>query len=827
MMMDPNASQAAPRETLIERVIAASARNKFLVFIFTFFAITAGIYGLRNTPLDAIPDLSDVQVIVYTDWEGRSPDLIEDQITYPISTVFIAAPKVKFVRGESMFGKSFIYVIFQDGTDIYWARSRVIEYLNSVRGSLPEGVSPVIGPDATGVGWVYEYALVDDSGKHDLAELRSIQDWNLRYSLASVKGVAEVAPIGGFVKQYKVDLDPNALVAYKIPLSEVVNSIKMSNADVGGRVFEVATTEYYIRGRGYIKNIGDIENIVLKVNNGTPVYLKNIASVHLGGDIRRGVAELDGKGETVGGIVVMRYGENALNVIDGIKKKIEEIKPSLPEGVRIVPTYDRSDLIKRAIATLREKLIEESIVVALVCVLFLWHVRSSLVAIVTLPIAIILSFIPMWWMNLTSNIMSLGGIAIAIGAMVDSAIIMIENAHKSLEHFRDEKGREPNNVERARVIISAAKGVGRALFFALLVITVSFIPVFSLTAQEGRLFKPLAFTKTFSMFFASFLGLTLVPVLMVWLIRGKIVPEIKNPVNRFLIWAYQPFVNFVLRYRAFTLIAALVILLLTIFPYRQLGSEFMPPLNEGTLLYMPTAVPGMSITEATKILQIQDRQLKKIPEALTVFGKAGQADTSTDPAPLSMFETIVSLKPFDQWPRGMTWEKFLGQVNANLRFPGMANIFWMPIQTRTEMLTTGFRSALGIKVFGPDLQGIENLAVEIEKAIVDLHDTRSAFAERTVGGYFLDFDVNREAAARYGLTAGDVNDVIETAIGGKTITTTVEARERYPVRARYAPDFRQDLDSLKRVLIPTPTGAQIPISLVADIRYRTGPPSSV
>jgi Cu(I)/Ag(I) efflux system membrane protein CusA/SilA len=821
---DSMEAKAVPkRETFIERMIERSARNKFLVFIFVIFAVAAGIYGLVHTPLDAIPDLSDVQVIVYTDWEGRSPDLVEDQVTYPISTVFIAAPKVKFVRGESMFGKSFVYVIFQDGTDIYWARSRVIEYLNSVRGSLPEGVNPVIGPDATGVGWVYEYALVDDSGKHDLAELRSIQDWNLRYALASVKGVSEVAPVGGFVKQYQVDLDPNALVAYNIPLSEVVNAIKMSNADVGGRVFEVATTEYFIRGRGYIKNVGDIENIVLKVNNGTPVYLKNIASVHLGGDIRRGVAELDGKGETVGGIVVMRYGENALNVIDGIKKKIEEIKSSLPEGVRIVPTYDRSDLIKRAIATLREKLIEESIVVALVCVVFLWHVRSSLVAIITLPIAIILSFIPMWWMNVTSNIMSLGGIAIAIGAMVDSAIIMIENAHKALEHFRDEHGREPSGLERANVIISGAKSVGRPLFFALLVITVSFIPVFSLTAQEGRLFRPLAFTKTFSMFFASFLGVTLVPVLMLLLIRGKITPEKDNLVNRFLISGYQPFVNFVLRYRWFTLACAALLLLITIFPFKRLGSEFMPPLNEGTLLYMPTAVPGMSITEATKILQIQDRQLKKIPEALTVFGKAGQADTPTDPAPLSMFETIVALKPPNEWRRGMTWDKLLAEVNANIKTPGMANIFWMPIQTRTEMLTTGFRSVLGVKVFGPDLGEIQKLAVQIERDLADMPNTRSAFAERTVGGYFLDFTVNREAAARYGLKVGDVNDIVESAIGGKNITTTVEGRERYPVNTRYARDFRQDIDSLKRVLVPTPTGAQVPISLLTDIRYKTGP----
>jgi len=810
---------------MIERIIAASVRNRFLVFVFTLFAIVAGIYTLKRAPLDAIPDLSDVQVIVYTEWEGRSPDLVEDQVTYPISTAFIAAPKVRFVRGESIFGKSFVYVIFQDGTDIYWARSRVIEYLNSIRGSLPEGVNPIMGPDATGVGWVYEYALVDDSSKLDLAQLRSIQDWNLRYALESVKGVAEVAPVGGFVKEYQIDVDPNALLAHGIPLSDVVTRVKSSNGDVGGKTFEVATTEYFVRGRGYFKSIADIENVVLKVENGTPVYVKNIGQVHLGGALRRGVAELNGQGEVVGGIVVMRYGENALNVIDGVKRKIDNIKSSLPTGVRIVPTYDRSELIHRAIGTLREKLIEECIIVALVCLVFLWHVRSALVAIITLPIAILASFIPMFYSNLTSNIMSLGGIAIAIGAMIDAAIIMVENAHKSLELFREQHGREPDNGERIDVIIAAAKTVGRPLFFSLLVITVSFLPVFSLTAQEGRLFKPLAFTKTFSMFFAAMLAITLAPVLMTLLIRGKIAPEAKNPINRFLISIYEPALNFVLRFRGFVLLGALLLLLLTIFPFARLGKEFMPPLNEGTLLYMPTAVPGMSITEATKILQIQDRQLKKFPEVTTVFGKAGQAETSTDPAPLSMFETIVSLKPFDQWPRGMTWEKFLAELNMNLRTPGMANIFWMPIQTRTEMLTTGFRSALGIKVFGPDLQGIENLAVQIEKAIVDLPDTRSAFAERTVGGYFLDFDVNREAAARYGLTAGDVNDVIETAIGGKTITTTVEARERYPVRARYAPDFRQDLDSLKRVLVPTPSGAQIPISLVADIKYRTGPPS--
>ena len=837
-------------DTLVGRIIEASARNKFLIFIFTVLAIGGGIYGLMKTPLDAVPDLSDVQVIVYTDWEGRSPDLVEDQITYPISTRFIAAPKVKFVRGESMFGKSFVYVIFEDGTDIYWARSRVIEYLNSVRGSLPEGVNPVIGPDATGVGWVYEYALVDDTGKHDLAELRSLQDWHLRYALESVKGVAEVAPVGGFVKQYQVDLDPNRLAAYNIPLADVVSAIKMSNGDVGGKVFEVATTEYYVRGRGYIKKIEDIENIVLKVVGGTPVYVKNVGAVHLGGDLRRGVAELDGKGEVVGGIVVMRYGENALNVIDGIKKKMEEIKASLPEGVRIVPTYDRSELIHNAIHTLREKLIEESIVVALVCLVFLWHVRSALVAIITLPIAVILSFLPMSGLGLTSNIMSLGGIAIAIGAMVDAAIIMVENAHKALEHFRDEHGRDPDRAEHFRVVVDAAKIVGRPLFFSLLVITVSFIPVFSLTAQEGRLFKPLAFTKTFAMFFAAMLGITLVPVLMLLLVRGKITPELKNPVNRFLIRAYQPFVNFVLRHRALTLVAALLVLVATIYPCSKLGTEFMPPLNEGTILYMPTAVPGMSITEAARVLQIQDRMLAKVPEVERVFGKAGQAETPTDPAPLSMFETVVTLKPHDQWRPGMTWEKLVAEMNAKIKTPGMANIFLMPIQTRTEMLTTGFRTILGIKVFGPDLRQIENVAVEIEKALGDFPDTRSVFAERTTGGYFLDFDVNREAAARYGLRVGDVNDIIETAIGGKTIATTVEGRERYPISVRYARDFREDLDALKRVLVAAPlsqatakqapagtpgrmgvgaapdtTTPQVPISLLANISYKTGPPS--
>src|SRR5882672_6548960 len=844
-------------EGLLERVIGASARNKFLVFILVIFAIAGGAWGLLRTPLDAIPDLSDVQVIITTDWEGRSPDLVEDQVTYPISTRFIAAPKVKFVRGESMFGKSFVYVIFQDGTDIYWARSRVIEYLNSVRGMLPEGVNPVIGPDATGVGWVYEYALVDKSGKHNLAELRSFQDWHLRYALESVKGVSEVAPIGGFVKQYQVDVDPNKLLAYGIPLNEVVNKIRMSNGDVGGKIFEVASTEYYVRGRGYIKSIEDIENVPLKSQNGTPVYVKNIGTVHLGPDLRRGVAELNGEGEVVGGIIVVRYGENALRVIDGVKKKLEEIRPSLPEGVELVTTYDRSQLIKRSIATLREKLIEESIVVALVCLVFLWHIRSGLVAIITLPVAIILSFVPMYRLGLTSNIMSLGGIAIAIGAMVDAAIIMVENAHKFLEHFREDKGRDPTSRERTEVLIAAAKSVGRPLFFSLLVITVSFIPVFSLEAQEGRLFSPLAFTKTFSMFFAALLGVTLVPVLMMLFIRGKITPEIKNPINRFLIWAYQPFVHFVLRFRWLTLIVAVIIVGVTIYPFLQLGKEFMPPLNEGDILFMPTAVPGMTVAEATKVLQIQDRMLREFPEVESVFGKAGQSETSTDPAPVSMFETVVKLKPPEQWRAGMTWEKLKAEMNEKMKTHGMANIFWMPIQTRTEMLTTGFRSVLGIKVFGPDLGTIQDVAVQIEKSLGDFPQTRSVFAERTTGGYFLDFTTNREVAARYGLTVGDVNEIVESAIGGKTISRTVEGRERYPISVRYARDFREDLDALKRVLVPVPMAtpesgpmapassgamgaavkptmpsagsspimAQIPISMLADISYKTGPPS--
>lgn len=861
-----NATVPAPARPVffLERLIEASARNVFLVVLLTLFGLAAAIWALSRSPLDAIPDLSDVQVIIYTDWEGRSPDLVEDQITYPISARFIAAPKVKFVRGESMFGKSFVYVIFEDGTDIYWARSRVVEYLSSVKGTLPEGVNPVIGPDATGVGWVFEYALVDRTGQHDLAQLRSLQDWHLRYALESVKGVAEVASVGGFVKEYQVDLDPNKLLAYGIPINQVVDRIRMSNGDVGGKILEVASTEYYVRGRGYIKSIADIENIPLKSANGTPVYVKNVGTVHLGPDLRRGLCEWNGEGEAVGGIVVMRYGENALRVIDAVKRKLEELKPSLPPGVQVVTAYDRSQLIRRSIGTLREKLIEESIIVALVCLLFLWHARSALVAIITLPIAILLSFLPMYAIHLTANIMSLGGIAIAIGAMVDSAIVMVENAHKSLEHWAEEcQSNDPEIRSNAQahsrfdVLVGAAQSVGRPLFFALLVITVSFIPVFSLQAQEGRLFRPLAFTKTFSMFFAALLGVTLVPVLMLAFVRGKIRPESHNPLNRLLIWAYRPMVRFVLRFRWLTLLAAVLVMAASVYPFKRLGTEFMPPLNEGDVLYMPTAVPGISIEEAARILQIQDRILRQFPEVQSVFGKAGAAETSTDPAPLSMIETVVRLKPPDQWPPGMTWEKLLGQMNDRIKTPGMANIFWMPIQTRTEMLTTGFRTKLGIKIFGPDLAVLQELGVKIEKALTGFPHTRSVFAERTTGGHFLDLTVNRKAAARYGLTVGEVNEVIETAIGGKTIATTVEGRERYPINVRYARDFREDLDALRRVLVPLPSAgamasgvggapsspasmptpnelperagsgapAQIPISMLADISFKTGPPS--
>jgi Cu(I)/Ag(I) efflux system membrane protein CusA/SilA len=805
---------------MIEKFIEASAKNKFFVFLLIFFLSAWGIWALQKTPLDAIPDLSDVQVIVYTTWMGRNPSIMEDQVTYPIVTTLLAAPKVKVVRGFSDFGYSYVYIIFEDGTDIYWARSRVLEYLNQVSGRLPPGVTPVLGSDASGVGWVFQYALVDETGKHDLAQLRSIQDWYLRYQLASVEGVAEVASLGGFVKQYQINLDPNKLAAYRLPVKTIVDAVRMSNNDVGGRSIEFSGTEYMVRGRGYIKSIQDLDTISVGVSNGTPILLRDIAQISLGPDMRRGLAELDGRGEVVGGIVIMRYGENALALIDRVKAKLKEIAPSLPAGVKLVTTYDRSDLILRSIATLKEKLIEETIIVSVVSLIFLFHVRSALVAILTLPVAILLSFIAMYYLKLTSNIMSLGGIAIAIGAMVDAAIVMVENAHKRLERWE----REGRKGDRSQAIVDAAKEVGKPLFFALLIITVSFLPVFTLEAQEGRLFSPLAFTKTFAMFFAAFLSITLAPVLMVLLIRGKIHEEAKNPVSRILIALYHPIVRAVLRFRKMTILIAALLLLVTAPIFERLGSEFMPPLNEGMIFYMPTTLPGLSVTEAGRLLQLQDRVLKTFPEVERVFGKSGRAETPTDPAPFSMMETTVTLKPEDQWRKGMTWDKLVNEMDKALRFPGAANAWTMPIKNRIDMLSTGIRTPVGIKIFGPDLKKIEEIGKQLEQIMNGVPGTRNVFAERVAGGYYLDIDIKREEAARYGLMIGDVEMLIEAAIGGESISTTVEGRERYPINVRYAREFRDDIDRLKRVLVPVMMdGAQVPLGQLVDIKLTTGP----
>ena len=803
---------------MITRLIEASARNPILVLLCVLLLAAWGVWAVFSVPLDAIPDLSDVQVIIYTEWPGRSPTLVEDQVTYPIVTSLLAGPQVKRVRGVSEYGVSYVYVIFQDRTDLYWARSRVLEYLQKLTGKLPVGVTPTLGPDATGVGWVYQYALVDESGTYDLAQLRSLQDWYLRYQLESVPGVAEVSAIGGFVKQYQIEVDPNTLAAYRLPIKTVIDAVRNSNAEVSGRVLEMAGTEYMIRGRGYLRSVDDIELIPVGTDQrGTPILIRNIAHVQVGPDQRRGIAELDGKGQTVGGIVIMRAGENALTVIERVKARLEEIRSALPKSVRIVPTYDRSDLILRAIAVLREKLVEESLIVSLVAVLFLFHLRSALVAILILPVAVLLAFIPMAYLKVTSNIMSLGGIAIAIGAMVDAAIVMVENAHKRLE--------QDPHANRTDTIIAAAKEVGRPLFFSMLVIAVSFLPIFALEAQEGRLFTPLAYTKTFAMLFATGLSVTLAPVLMVGLIRGRIQAETRNPLNWLLIALYRPVLSGVLRVRWLTLGLAVVALALTVPVFTRLGAEFMPPLNEGTILYMPTTVPGLSIPEATKVLQVQDQLLMTFPEVERVFGKMGKAPTATDPAFVGMAEITVSLKPEAQWRTGMTWDRLIDEMDSRLRLPGFPNIWWMPIQTRTEMITTGVRSPVGIKVLGPDLKTIEKIGVEIEHALATVPGTRSAFAERLNEGYYLDLIVHRAEAARYGLTVGDVQAVITSAIGGETVTTTVEGRERYPVNVRYKRELRDDPERLKRVLIPTPNGAQIPLGQIADMIISQGPPS--
>ncbi len=807
---------------MLNTLITWSAKNRFLVLLATLFIVIAGIWSVLKTPLDAIPDLSDVQVILYTEFPGQAPQVVEDQVTYPLSTALLSVPKSKVVRGFSFFGASFVYVIFEDGTDIYWARSRVLEYVNSVSGKLPKGVTPTLGPDATGVGWVYQYALL--AKDKTLAELRTLQDWYLRYQLAKAPGVAEVASIGGFVQQYQVTVDPAKLKAYGIPLMRVAEAIRNSNRDVGGRTLEMAETEYMVRGRGYLRGREDIENLVLKAQNGTPVRIADIGRVELVADERRGLAELNGEGEVVSGIAMARYGQNALEVIHNLKAKVAEISAGLPAGVSIETVYDRSELIHRAIDTLKRTLAEESLIVALVCIVFLLHLRSALVAILMLPVAILAAFVGMRALGINANIMSLGGIAIAVGAMIDAAIVMIENAHKHLERL------QPGD-SRSEAIIAACKEVGPALFFSLLIITVSFLPVFTLEAQEGRLFAPLAWTKTFSMAAAAFLSVTLVPVLMLLFIRGQIRPEAENPVNSFLIRIYRPIIAGVMNWKKATIAAAVVVLAISIVPASRLGSEFMPTLNEGTLFYMPTTLPGLSVTKAAELLQTQNKIIKSFPEVASAYGKAGHAQTATDPAPLEMFETIINLKPESEWRPGLTTDKLIAELDKALQFPGVANSWTMPIKARTDMLSTGIRTPIGIKIFGTDLVEMERLAKEIETVVKAVPGTSSAFAERITGGFYLDIVPDRRALARYGLTVGEVMDVVAAALGGEMVTTTVEGRERFGVTIRYPRDLRSDPQAIARdVLVPVPAemgapATMVPLGQLAEVKIATGAPA--
>ena len=804
---------------MLARLIELSIRNRFIVALVTLALIAGGIYAVVRAPLDALPDLSDAQVIIYTPDSGQAPQVVEDQVTYPLTTAMLAVPKAKVVRGLSMFGASYVYVIFEDGTDIYWARSRVLEYLSSVQGRLPAGVTPQIGPDATGVGWVYQYAL---KGKNQsLADLRSLQDWYVRYQLAKAGGVAEVASVGGFVKEYQVTVDPHRLATYGISLEKLIGVIRESNRDVGGRVVEMSEREYMVRGLGYLHGAGDIGSLVLKADGGTPVLVRDVAKVEIVPAERRGITELNGNGEVASGIVEARFGQNALDVIARVKAKIKEIAAGLPSGTQIVSVYDRSGLIKRAIANLQDTLIEESLIVAAVCVLFLLHVRSALVAIITLPLGVLFAFIAMHFLGMGSNIMSLGGIAIAIGAMVDAAIVMIENAHKRIERLPPGASQD----ERVAVIIDACKEVGPALFFSLLIITVSFLPVLTLEGQEGRLFAPLALTKTFAMAGAALLSVTLVPVLMTIFIRGRIMPEARNPVNRFLVGAYRPIIRQVLAHPVLTLVLAVATMALTILPARQLGSEFMPTLNEGTLFYMPSALPGMSVTEAATLLQTTDRIIKTFPEVESVYGKAGRADTATDPAPLEMFETVINLKPESQWRPGMTVDKLIAEMDTALKFPGVANSWSMPIKARIDMLSTGIRTPVGVKVFGKDLATIEKLAREIESAVKTVPGTSSAYAERVNGGYYLDIAPKREQLARYGVTVGDFQRVVAAALGGEAVTTAIEGLERYGITVRYPRELRDDPYRIAHeVYVPTGTG-MVPLGQVADIVIRSGPPA--
>jgi len=802
---------------MLGRIIEWSARNTFLVLLATAFIVTAGVYAVIKTPLDALPDLSDVQVIVYTEYPGQAPQVVEDQVTYPLTTAMLSVPRSKVVRGFSFFGASFVYVIFEDGVDVYWARSRVLEYLNFASGRLPKGITPSLGPDATGVGWVFQYVV--QSARHSLAELRTLQDWFIRYQLTKAHGVAEVAGVGGFVQQYQVVVDPRKLQAYGVPLSTIGRVIAESNRDVGGRVVEMAETEYMVRGKGYLRGISDIEDLVVKAEGGIPVLIRDVARVELGPDERRGVTELNGEGEVVSGIAIARYGQNALDVIENVKAKLREIAPGLPAGVSIAPVYDRSVLILKAIQNLRDKLIEESLIVAVVCVVFLFHVRSALVAIVMLPVGVLIAFIVMHGLGLNSNIMSLGGIAIAIGVMVDAAIVMIENAHKHLE-------RSPPDADRLELMIQSAREVGPALFLSLLVITVSFLPVFVLEEQEGRLFKPLAYTKTFAMAGAALLSVTLVPVLMGLFIRGNIVPEHRNPLNRLLIWLYRPVIEGVLRWKKLTISIAIVILLVSAYPASKLGSEFMPTLNEGTLLFMPMSLPGLSVTRAAEIMQTHNRILKSFPEVESVFGKAGRAVTATDPAPLEMFETVVNLKPEPEWRPGMTTDKLIAEMDKATQMPGVTIAWTMPIKNRIDMLSTGIRTPIGIKVFGTDLGQMEKLATEIEAAVKTVPGTASAYAERITGGYYLNIEPDRAQLARYGLSVGNLQDVIASALGGETVTTTVEGRERFNVIVRYPRELRDSPDMIRtQVLVPIPGGAMVPLGQLARINLDKGAPA--
>ncbi|CCD08944.1 copper/silver efflux system, membrane component [Legionella pneumophila subsp. pneumophila] len=805
---------------MVERIIEFCARNRFIVLLFVLGFSFMGYIALKNTRMDALPDISDTQVIVYTTWMGRSPDLMEDQVTYPIVTALLSAPKVVAVRGFSDFGFSYVYIIFEDGTDIYWARSRVLEYMSQLAGKLPEGVTPQLGPDATPVGWIYQYALVDENGKHNLAELRTFQDWYLRYWLRAVPGVSEVASVGGFVKQYQVNLDPVKVLAYNLSVPEIIEKIRMSNNDTGGRVVEFSGVEYMIRGRGYIKSTDDIEKIAIGTNaNGTPILLRDVATVQLGSDMRRGVVDLNGEGEAVGGIVIMRFGEDVLQVIGRIKEKLKELASAIPDGIKMVNVYDRSNLIQEAISTANWNLIEELVVVGLLIIVFLGHFRSALIPIITLPLAILISFIPIYFLHVGLNIMSIGGIIVAVGDMVDAAIIMVDNAHKRLADW-EAKG---SPGDRTQVLIDSAKEVGPAIFSSLLVIAISFMPVFTLEAQEGRLFSPLAYTKNLAIFMSALLAITLIPVLLPLLVRGRIIPEQKHPITRLMQTMYAPVLQLALRYRKFVMGIAIVLAMATIPLYKLIGSEFMPPLYEGTILYMPVTLPGISVTQATELLQEMDKKLKAFPEVAHVFGKTGRAETSTDPSPFNMMEVIVELKPKEFWRKGVTYESLVKEMDDALQFPGVSNAWTMPIKARNDMLTTGIRTAVGIKIFGPDIKKIEAIGKEIEMVAKEVKGTSNVYAERVAGGYFLDFQMNRDQLARYGLTIMDVNRIIESAVGGENIATTIEGRERYPVNVRYLRELRDDPDKLNRILVKTPSGAEVPVAQLVTLTFRSGP----